>query len=117
MSEQAYMRAATAHMRTHSSSWRRAYEDALQHRAAPRRPSPPNSYSGAYIPALPERPRLRTQPAKAHVPRDDGFCRSHRRPQSTASVSGSTVLRELVISDPDGPLLHGAAPSRVARTW
>jgi hypothetical protein len=73
----------------------------------------PASTSPRYPSAL----RPRAGPALAHGPRDDALLsrRRQRRPQSTASLSGSAVLRELVNLDLHGSLLHRPAPRRALR--
>jgi hypothetical protein len=77
-----------ARTQTHRVSLRRAYEEALQRRAAPRRPGPPYEYPGAYIPRHPSALRPRARPALVNAPRDDAWLsrRSQRRPQRTVSL-------------------------------
>jgi hypothetical protein len=67
-------------------------------------------HSVAYIHRCPNARRIRARPVMAHVPRDDDSRRSQRRPQSTTSLFGSAVLRELVILDVHRSLLHHPAP-------
>jgi hypothetical protein len=87
---------------------KRCYSVALRREGRARLTSIPAPTSPCHPGAL--QPRAR--PAVANAPRDDAWLsrRHHRRPQSTASLSGSAVLREPVILDLHGSLLHRPAP-------
>jgi hypothetical protein len=108
-------------MPTRRSSSRRAYEEALQRRAASRRLGPPYDYLSAYIPTPSERTTSpRTTSPRARPTRRWRSRRRQRRPQSTASLSGSAVLRELMILYLRRSLLHNPARRRSVgpvRTW
>jgi hypothetical protein len=100
-----------ARIHTHNSSWRGAHDRAPQHRVAPRRLGLPGLLVFRRLRPCAARTRFepaRARPGLAHAPRDDAWFsrRRQRRPESTASLSGSAVLRELVILTPYNHLVH-----------